>query len=109
MSEWQKIVRRMTEISDVPPFIDDSPNMTQAGGDDWEADDPRGLLRLTQAVPPVAPSGMLVPGPDLTGRVVTYRTGRPEAMRSCSVVKAHNLSPGRTTPIPKPASGAANR
>jgi hypothetical protein len=37
-----------------------------------------GLL-LTQAVPPVAPSVMLVPGPELTGRVVTYRwpTGGP--------------------------------
>jgi len=26
--DWQKIVRRMTEISDAPLFIDDSPNMT---------------------------------------------------------------------------------
>ena len=26
--EWQKIVRRMSEISDAPLFIDDSPNMT---------------------------------------------------------------------------------
>src|SRR5699024_4244372 len=26
--EWQKIVRRMGEISDAPLFIDDSPNMT---------------------------------------------------------------------------------
>jgi replicative DNA helicase len=27
-AEWQKIVRRMSEISDAPLFIDDSPNMT---------------------------------------------------------------------------------
>jgi replicative DNA helicase len=27
-SDWQKIVRRMSEISDAPLFIDDSPNMT---------------------------------------------------------------------------------
>jgi replicative DNA helicase len=26
--DWQKIVRRMSEISDAPLFIDDSPNMT---------------------------------------------------------------------------------
>jgi hypothetical protein len=67
-----------------------------------------GLL-LTQAVPPVAPSGMLVPGPELTGRVVTYRwpTGGP--LGSCSARQANNLSPGRTMPIPKPASGAANQ
>jgi hypothetical protein len=67
-----------------------------------------GLL-LTQAVPPVASSVMLVPGPELTGRVVTYRwpTGGP--LGSCSARQAHNLSPGRTMLIPKPASGAANR
>ena len=26
--DWHKIVRRMSEISDAPLFIDDSPNMT---------------------------------------------------------------------------------
>jgi hypothetical protein len=59
-----------------------------------------GLL-LTQAVPPVAPSGMLVPGPELTGRVVTYRwpTGGP--LGSCSARQANNLSPGADNAHPK--------
>ncbi|HEY5148681.1 MAG TPA: hypothetical protein VIJ23_02445, partial [Mycobacterium sp.] len=36
---------------------------------------------LARAVPPVAPAVMLAPGPELTGRVVTYRwpTGGPPA------------------------------
>jgi len=40
-------------------------------------------LMLAQAVPPVSPSGPLVPGPDLTGLVVSYRWpvgGPPEAL-----------------------------
>jgi len=40
-------------------------------------------VMLAQGVPPVSPSVMLVPGPDLTGRVVTYRWpagGPPEAL-----------------------------
>jgi hypothetical protein len=50
---------------------------------------------LAQAVPPVAPSGTLVPGPELPGRVVTYRWstgGQPDQLL------------GPSSPRPEPES-----
>ena len=68
-----------------------------------------GLL-LAQAVPPVAPSDMLVPGPDLIGRVVSSTAG-PSAARpmNCSGHPVTVLRLGRTPPAPEPVSGAGNR
>ena len=61
-------------------------------------------LMLAQAVPPVSPSGPLVPGPDLTGRVATYRWpagGPPEALLGPSGPRP---KPGADTSRPRTCS-----
>jgi hypothetical protein len=63
--------------------------------------------RLAQAVPPVAASVMLAAGPELPGRVITYRW--PAGGSAARGHPINVLSLARTPPIPLPASGAASR
>ena len=61
---------------------------------------------LAQAVPPVAPAVMLATGPELTGRVVSYRWpagGPPEGLLGPS---GWHLA--RTSPVQELVSGAAS-
>jgi hypothetical protein len=62
---------------------------------------------LARAVPPVVPAVMPAAGPELIGRVVTYRW--PARLRTCSGHPVDAFRPARTPSGRVPACGAASR